>query len=163
MHVPALTIIHSGGAKYGWYRGSKRGYSCDMPVLLKQKLHARAESVPDARRAVQRALVDAGLVDADLQEAVALTVTEATSNVVRHAYPRNGSGDLEITVRTNRAWLEIGVDDDGIGFQTPDVSHPGAGLGLRLMRHYARQLSVESGDRGTLVTMRFRLPGGATR
>lgn len=134
-----------------------------MPVLLRQKLHACARAVPDARRAVQQALMDAGLVDADLQEAVALTVTEATSNVVRHAYPRNRSGDLLITVTTTRRWLEIGVDDDGMGFQTPDVSRSGAGLGLRLMRHYTRQLCVESGDRGTLVTLRFRLPGGAIR
>jgi anti-sigma regulatory factor (Ser/Thr protein kinase) len=134
-----------------------------MPVLLKQKLHASAAAVPYARRAVQQALVDAGLVDHDLQEAVALTVTEATSNVVRHAYPRNRSGDLLITVTTNRRWLEIGVDDEGIGFQTPNNSRPGAGLGLRLMRHYTRQLCVESGNRGTLVTLRFRLPGGAVR
>jgi anti-sigma regulatory factor (Ser/Thr protein kinase) len=131
-----------------------------MPVLLKQKLHACAEAVPDARRAVQQALVDAGLIDVDLQEAVALTVTEATSNVVRHAYPRDTSGDLLITVTTTTHWLEIGVDDDGIGFQAPDVAHPGAGLGLRLMRHYTRQLWVESGDRGTLVTLRFCLPVG---
>ena len=134
-----------------------------MPVLLKQKLHACAEAVPDARRAVQQALVDAGLVDAALQEAVALTVTEATSNVVRHAYPQDTSGDVLITVTTNRRWLEIGVDDEGVGFQTPDVGQPGAGLGLRLMRHYTRQLWVESGNRGTLVTLRFRLPVGAVR
>ena len=141
----------------------ERGYFCGMPVLLKQKLHACAAAVPDARRAVQQALLDAGLDDADLQEAVALTVTEATSNVVRHAYPRETSGDLLITVTTKRRWLEIGVDDEGIGFQTPDVSQPGAGLGLRLMRHYTLQLCVASGDRGTLVTLRFRLPAGAIR
>jgi anti-sigma regulatory factor (Ser/Thr protein kinase) len=134
-----------------------------MPVLLKQKLHASAAAVPDARRAVQQALVDAGLVDEDLQEAVALSVTEATSNVVRHAYPRDRSGDLLITVTTTRRWLEIGVDDEGIGFQTPDVAHQGAGLGLRLMGHYTRQLCVESGSRGTLVTLRFPLPEGAVR
>ena len=133
-----------------------------MPVLLKQTLRASAAAVPDARRAVQRALTDAGLVDTDLQEAVALTVTEAASNVVRHAYPQN-PGELQITVTTTRLWLEIGVDDEGVGFQPQDVSQPGAGFGLRLMRRYARQLCVESGDRGTLVTLRFRLPGGAVR
>jgi two-component sensor histidine kinase len=132
-----------------------------MPVLLRQKLHASAEAVPGARRAVQQALTDAGLLDPDLHEAVALTVTEAASNVVRHAYPMTGAGDLQITVTTNRLWLEIGVDDEGVGFQSEDASQPGAGYGLRLMRQYSRELCVESGDRGTLVTLRFRLPGGA--
>src|SRR5262249_45688047 len=96
----------------GWYRDGKHGYSCGMAVLLKKKLHASAEAVPDVRRAVPQALTDAGLVDAELQEAVALTVTEAASNVVRHAYPQNRSGDLQITVTTSKLWLEIDVDDE---------------------------------------------------
>ena len=134
-----------------------------MAVLLKKTLHASAEAVPDVRRAVQQALTDAGLVDAELQEAVALTVTEAASNVVRHAYPQNRSGDLQITVTTSKLWLEIDVDDEGVGFQSLDVAQSGAGYGLRLMRQSARQLCVESGARGTLVTLRFRLPGRAER
>lgn len=129
-----------------------------MAVILQRTLPAGAEAVPHARNAVRQALDEAGVTDRDLHDAVALTVTEATANAVRHAYPGSEEGQVDITVSDDGGWLVINVDDRGVGFQQPEGASAGAGFGLTLMRANAAQFSVQSGSGGTLITMRFERP-----
>jgi two-component sensor histidine kinase len=89
--------------------------------------------------------------DEDTQLAVALTVTEACTNVVLHAYP-DGRGDLDM-----RAWLEgadlvFEIADSGVWLD--DSPSETLGTGLVVMRRLA-DVRIVSNDHGTRVELRF--------
>ena len=118
---------------------------------LQMRVPARAVQVPEVRRAamqfVHTECRDRGVLAAD----VGLAVTEACTNVVRHAYPA-GEGELRVELRLEPSQLVIMVADDGIGIDHESLD-PGLGVGLALLRALST-LTVWS-DRGTTVVMRF--------
>ena len=87
--------------------------------------------------------------------AIQRVVLEALTNSLRHARARG------VTVRTqvNGSWLQIGVSDDGIGFDETSVT---PGRGLSSVRQRARSLGGQvdirsSRGAGTDVTLRLPL------
>ncbi len=89
-----------------------------------------------------------GLSPARAQHVVAI-VTEALSNVVRHAQARQAS----ISARRTNNHLSVMVKDDGIGF-APNTA---PGYGLRNMHDRAKllsgELNVTGGNKGTTVQL----------
>ena len=97
-----------------------------------------------------------------LIEDVKLAVTEACTNVVRHAY-QGTDGPLEVRVEPKAGSLTVVVTDHGVGIR-PNPSSDGAGLGLPLIAALSSQLEIEDGpDTGSCVRMSFttagRVPG----
>ncbi|HEU0195413.1 MAG TPA: ATP-binding protein [Gaiellales bacterium] len=124
-------------------------------------LASSAENVPVVRQAV-RGLLDAAEVEDQIAGDVLLAVTEACTNVVRHAY-RDGSGPGEIEIMASRDGhrLVIAVRDRGCGL-TPRIDSPGLGLGLPVMAAVSDRMEVHEADGGgTLVTMEFALAAAA--
>src|SRR5207248_6856800 len=68
---------------------------------------------------------------AEIRADVALAVTEACSNVARHAYP-SGGGTIRVAARTEHGELVVVVSDEGVGLGETS-SNPGGGFGLRLI------------------------------
>lgn len=91
-------------------------------------------------------------------EGLRLAVSEAVTNVVRHAYP-GGQGPVAITAGQASDELWVLVSDRGCGHQSPS-SNPGLGFGLGIIAHECDQLVItERSEGGTEVRMRFRLKG----
>ncbi len=91
---------------------------------------------------------------------VTLAVSEVLTNVVVHAYARDGEpGVLDLRAAARDGTLEVVVADEGHGFAPRDDS-PGLGLGLVLGARLADALRIEPNrPRGTLVTLSFALAG----
>jgi anti-sigma regulatory factor (Ser/Thr protein kinase) len=108
-----------------------------MPMIFSERYPASAASVPAARHDVTDALTAAGFSDQDLQYRVAQALSEATGNVVQHAYP-DGLGDrhMEVVINETGGTLVIAVTDYGVGMNGADPRSglPSMGLGLPLMR-----------------------------
>jgi serine/threonine-protein kinase RsbW len=124
---------------------------------IQQRVPADADQVPRLRRA---ATAFAGaFCDHDTELAIALAVTEACTNVVRHAYPA-GDGELSLTARLEATDLVFEIIDHGTGIVAP--SAPGSlGVGLVVMRRLA-DARITSDSHGTHVELRFprrSLPG----
>lgn len=120
-------------------------------------LASSAENVPVVRQAV-RGLLDAAAVKDQLAGDVLLAVTEACTNVVRHAYREAAApGEIEITASSDGRRLVIAVRDRGCGL-TPRIDSPGLGLGLPVIAAVSDRMEVHDVDGGgTLVTMEFAL------
>jgi len=88
----------------------------------------------------------------ETEQTVALAVTEACSNVVRHAYP-DGPGALWLTGRVDSDQFTVTVVDEGVGVDA-DTDRAGLGLGLPLMRELATT-TITSNQHGTRVQLRF--------
>jgi serine/threonine-protein kinase RsbW len=90
---------------------------------------------------------------------VRLAVSEAVTNVVRHAYSGE-PGLVHVTagLLANELWILIA--DDGCGFNTPSTD-PGLGMGLVLITSVCHEFALaERADGGTEARMRFLLGPG---
>jgi serine/threonine-protein kinase RsbW len=116
--------------------------------------------VPFVRTICRDAMTRLG-VTSTCQDDVALAVTEACANVVRHA---GGISGYQVAVELSDHWCHIRVIDTGQGIQAealdrlmPDASDD-AGRGLMLMRLLMDRIHFESHpEAGTIVHLRKRL------
>ncbi len=123
---------------------------------LSEEFPAIADSVPLARTVVVDFAAQAGLTDVRM-EALRLALSEAVTNVVRHAYPRGG-GTVGVTANVAGDELWIRLSDTGVGHQAPSPN-PGLGFGLAIIAHECDDLVVtERAAGGTELRMQFLLP-----
>lgn len=122
---------------------------------LIEQFPAVPQSVHLVRAAVLGFAREAGMSRRRL-EALQLAVSEAATNVVRHAYP-SGPGTMTITVSRASDELWVLVADRGCGHQSPSRD-PGLGFGLGIIAHESDELVItERAEGGTELRMRFRL------
>jgi anti-sigma regulatory factor (Ser/Thr protein kinase) len=120
---------------------------------IRLTLPARPENVAVVRH-VLGALAEALDLPRALIEDMRLAVTEACTNVVRHAY-NEGGGTIDVVVRPKGGELEVIVEDSGRGLgPSPDTSGPG--LGLPLIAALADRLEIDrSVSNGSRLVMSF--------
>ena len=91
--------------------------------------------------------------------AVGLVTNELVTNAVKHAFPDDRPGNIDVRFQRTDAGWTLSVGDDGIGLPP---GPPGSGLGTSLVEEFTHQaggtLSVESGN-GTIT--RLMLPPSA--
>jgi anti-sigma regulatory factor (Ser/Thr protein kinase) len=93
-------------------------------------LPARPENIPVIRH-VLGAFAEALRLPPDMVEDMRLAVTEACTNVVRHAYDDDEVGAIDVVMQPSVDRLHVIVSDRGRGMgPSPDVDGPGLGLPL---------------------------------
>jgi serine/threonine-protein kinase RsbW len=131
--------------------GSTRAVAA-VPLDIRLTLPARAENLALVRQ-VLSALAAVCDMPREVADDMQLAVTEACTNVLRHAY--EGTGPIDLVVRPNGEALEVIVADEGrgIGF-SPDTAGPG--LGLPLIAALTDALEIQHGPRrGSRLIMTF--------
>ncbi len=114
---------------------------------------ARPENVAVVRH-VMGAFADAYAIPSETMEDVRLAVTEACTNVVRHAYD-HGDGQIDVHVRPLPDRLEVTVADTGRGM-APSTDREGPGFGLPMMATLADTLEIDrTVDSGSRIAMSF--------
>jgi serine/threonine-protein kinase RsbW len=116
---------------------------------VKLTLPARPENVSVIRH-VLGAFAEALRLPDDLIEDLRLAVTEACTNVVRHAYPADVAGPVEISIRPTDDVVSVVVADHGRGIGTSSDT-TGPGLGLPLIAAIADEVDLQP------------VPGGGSR
>lgn len=124
---------------------------------LRLSLDAMPESVGTARAAVGALAHDLGMEEPGLGD-VKTVVSEACTNVVRHAYP-HGPGRFEVEASRAGNSLSIIVRDFGIGMQ-PRIRAAGSssGLGLGLISTLASRFEIAGGSGGMEIRAELPLP-----
>lgn len=116
-------------------------------------LPAHAQQVVLVRQVVGCVAQSLGF-PAERVEDVRLAVTEACTNVVRHAY-RGPAGRLDVTAAADGGALTVTVVDRGVGLR-PHADNGPAGLGLPLMAALTKSIEIaETDGRGTTVRLSF--------
>jgi len=127
------------------------------PAPVRLSLPARARNIAVVRRALE-AIAEELALPRRLVEDMRLAVTEACTNVVRHAY----SGDeadapnaLRVELRPRPRGMLVVVEDRGRGVG-PSPDSGGPGLGLPLIAALTDELEITHGpDGGSRVAMLF--------
>jgi anti-sigma regulatory factor (Ser/Thr protein kinase) len=131
-------------------------------IALDLELPAEARSVRVAREEVGRAAERFGVDDRALDD-VRLCVSEAVTNVVRHAYRGAERGEVAIHVDRVDGELEVVVRDSGVGM-TERARDPVGGFGLSIMRELSQSCTVSpASGGGTEVRMLFPVAESASR
>lgn len=136
-------------------------------------------SLEAVERAVERLYPETRLDRDGAQDAVVRVerqdLDELLGNLIENA-AKYGGGSVFVTVTPNGPWVDILIEDDGMGIPESererifdrgarlDTGKPGTGLGLAIVRDvaeiYGGSVSLdESEDLGGLM-VRLRLPGG---
>ena len=117
-------------------------------------LPAQAENIALVRH-VLGAFAEAQRLSPDVVEDMRLAVTEACTNVVRHAYDGDDPGPIEVLVRPDGDRIDVTVSDRGRGMgRSPDIDGPG--LGLPLIAALADSIELQEAPmRGNRLTMSF--------
>ncbi len=120
---------------------------------IRLTLPARPENVAVVRH-VLGALGEAIGLEEPVIADMRLAVTEACTNVVRHAYA-HGDGTIDVIVRPRGDAVEVVVADEGRGLgPSPDTAGPG--LGMALIAALADSVEVQRDRRrGSRLAMRF--------
>lgn len=128
----------------------ERGIRATEPIKL--KVPSRAEYVLLARLIVAQVGQVAGFGADDVYD-LKLAVTEAVTNVIRHARV----DEYEVQYRAAEGIVEITVTDKGGGFNESDLSgNPGlrGGFGLTVIRNLVDEVAIErASGGGTRLTM----------
>lgn len=137
--------------------GKQKTHVVSAKGQLSEQYPAVADSVPRARAAVAEFARQAGMAK-DRIEGLRLAVSEAVTNVVRHAYP-SGPGAVAVTAGQASDELWVLIADCGCGHQIVS-SNPGLGFGLGIIAHECDELVIaERSAGGTELRMRFMLKG----
>jgi two-component sensor histidine kinase len=98
---------------------------------------------------------DAILVGADTAVPLGIVLTELITNAVKYAFPAPRSGTILVQVRRSQpGWIELIVQDDGIGMSSLREGSLGYGLVRSLVQQIRGEIDVRS-DAGLTVTVLF--------
>jgi serine/threonine-protein kinase RsbW len=131
-----------------------------VQVTVRLSLPRDTSSVSISRRVVRSALNALGVVD-DIRYDVELALTEACSNVVRHAAY---SDEYEVSIAIEGTTCSIDVIDGGHGYDEEalqaSMPHPNAeeGRGLHLIRTLTENVRLDhQPKRGTIMHFEKKL------
>ena len=130
-----------------------------MEIAFRLSLPRESASVPIVRRLCRCSFSSLGIED-DCAHDLELVVTEACTNVLKHA---SGKDEYEVEVATSGETCDIQVKDAGKGFdhaahgQQQAQAEAEAGRGIHLMRLLVDRLHFVSEDSGTMVHLQKSL------
>ncbi|MEO3473594.1 sensor histidine kinase [Roseomonas sp. CAU 1739] len=159
--VQALATLHRHLYLHQTFeRISLRPFLEELSRQLGDALGAGPESGVDIE-------IDAKDVEMGSDQAIslALLLTEAVSNAMRHGFPDGRRGRIAISLHVEDDSAHLVVEDNGIGMRNTQPSDDGDGLGMRLIEGFASHLggiAEISGDGGTRISVRFPLQHSET-
>lgn len=160
---PVTHTLNGPAGRQAWrQQESPRPAPSAADCALRLAMPARPENVPVVRHALT-GIATALHLDARAVENLRLAVTEACTNVVRHAYG-GADGPLEVCVRSDADAVTVEIRDHGPGIR-PTTASSSLGIGLPLIAGVCDALRIarDDNDGANVVAMTFRRRQPATQ
>lgn len=107
--------------------------------------------------------VDDSVVESDVSVSLGLIVTELVINALKHAFPDQSSGRIEVSYRSSGDDWTLSVSDDGVGLPAaPEAAKAGLGTSIieALTNNLRGELRTSNAQPGTIVTISNRTESG---
>jgi len=135
-----------------------------MRLNVQLKIESRKDEVAKTRRWLAEHAQKAGF-DPSVINDLKLVVTEAVTNIIRHAYQGESENLIFLSLTTDDEKLEMTLRDFGRSFdpdiyQTPNLNEPGeGGYGLFLINSLMDKVRYKTEKQGnTWVFVKYRDP-----
>lgn len=157
--VRALAIVHRHLYAHG------EVHTINMRTFLTELCGPLFQAMGESEGDRIKLEIDAPELQMSSDQAVPLSliVTEAVTNAIKYGYPANRSGTISLRLTEIGEEVELDIHDDGVGMPAGRVETEAGtrdGIGLQLMRGFARQLgaslTVQEGN-GTRYVVRMKL------
>lgn len=136
--IRALGVIH--GQLYTQEHPGEVDFSQLVPALCTQLLGVYGTGRDRVRFEVA---LPTWPIDLDRAVPLALLITEAVTNALKHAFPNEREGTVWIGLREADPGRRLRIVDDGIGLPAGQGARLRGSLGMRLMRALAEQIGSE--------------------
>ena len=152
--VTALALVHQA-----LYEGEDLR-TVDLGEFIEGLVRALIDVAGGAARRVDLSVrVQAAPAPSSIAVPLALFVVEAVTNALKHAFPEDRDGVIDIRVVEENQIMHVTIADDGVGL---DPTRPSERTGVSLMTAFARQLRGQScisagPDGGARVELTFPL------
>jgi len=155
--VYSISLVHE--MLYGAGDLAQIDFSAYLLTLTKGLTDSWQGTGASVRVAVEAAGVQLGV---DTAIPCGLIITELVTNALKHAFPNAAAGCIRVVAVTEpEGWLQLTVQDDGVGFAEDLKLRRSGSLGLKLVDSLVRQLGakMEIGrDGGSRFRIHFQLP-----
>lgn len=129
------------------------------------KINSSTDNLSEVREFILDSWVSCGY-DAKEGLKVALSVDEACTNIIKHAYHNSSDGVIKIAVDNKKKKFIIKITDNGSHFNPNEVPEPniperqknrkGGGLGMFLMKKLMDEVSYKSnGKSNQLILVKY--------
>ncbi len=133
-----------------------------MKNSMEIKFKAIAENVSFARNVVAAFIMPLNPSLNEISD-IKTAVSEAVTNVIVHAYPKEEKGLVTIKVNTKDNFVEISVIDNGVGIQdieraltpfyTSKPDEERSGMGFTVMESFMDKLEVKNNKNDGLIVV----------
>ncbi len=130
------------------------------------KVKSNTENLTLIRDFVREHAVANGFSDDAIND-IMLASDEAATNIMKHSYKANSSGEIEVSVVVIGEELEIILRDNGKSFNPNDIPSPNmekyfnekrvGGLGLHLMRTLMDSVEYSAAKNGNKLVLKKKL------
>lgn len=155
--VRALATLHRN--LYAEDRLDSLNIASFLKELCGQTLHIAGEY--ETGRISMEITCDEFSMSADQAVPLSLIVTELVTNSIKYAFPDERRGTISISLTRQGSVATLNISDDGVGCNTESCTlSDKTGIGLKLIRGFARQLNAEftqSCENGTHYVFIFQL------
>ena len=139
--VRALATLHRHLYMHG------EVHTIDMPGFLTELCSQLFQAMGEVPGRRIKLTIDASPLQMSSDQAVPLSliVTETVSNAVKYAFPGGRPGQVSVSLTADEDNANLVVEDDGVGIpagRTETESGPRDGIGITLIRGFARQLGA---------------------
>jgi len=136
--------------------GDAVGVDGDSWEFAHQTWPAQPAQLTTIRTQVRRWLAPLDLAE-DAEDDIVLSVSEAATNSVEHAYvPATPDDTVRLTFWTEPPCVHIEIVDHGT-WLVPSSEPNGRGRGIEIMRHLMAVVSIQCDSRGTRVLLSYPL------
>jgi len=140
-------------------------HTINMPVFLTELCGQLFQAMGETEGKRIKLLIESSPLQMSSDQAVPLSliVTEAVSNALKYAFPGGRHGQVAVRLHSDGETAELVVEDDGVGMpagRTESETGPRDGIGITLIRGFARQLGGEltvEESTGTRYTLRMKM------
>jgi len=125
-------------------------------------IESRIESLSNVENLIDEISIELSLV-ADLYGNILISAIEAVTNAIVHGNKLDSTKNVKIMLTYTTPYLNIRIEDDGIGFNFQDIPDPTKpdnvekpdGRGVFLMKHLADEVTFDKG--GSIVNLKFQV------
>jgi two-component sensor histidine kinase len=99
------------------------------------------------------------ILDVDSIVPIGLILNELITNALKHAFPNNRPGIINIDISKNNEGLIMSVSDNGVGMKSDDPFTGSDSFGYHLIKAFQRKLNADleiTGTNGTSISMLIR-------